>query len=308
MKTKIWLLCVMILAFSFSACAAAAPTPIAAAAPAAPAAAAPALKVDRAPEQGVQSKQIQAANSPAKPETVVKRIVIKNAVLSLIVKEPAQSMARISKMADQMGGFVIQSNIKTEKNNEGIDYPEASISIRVPAERLLEAIETIKNETGEPGKGVLNEQITGSDVTQEYTDLQSRLTNLNNASDQLKSIMVKAEKTEDVLAVYNQLKDVNEQIEVIKGQIKFYEQASNLSEINITLTSADSIKPITIAGWEPVGVARDALQTLVHALQGLTTMVIWVILFLLPFILVIGLLFFILFMVIRKITKTLHKK
>lgn len=308
MKIKTCLFCLLVFAFVFSGCApAAAPTQIAAApaAPAAPAlAAAPAVLIEKA-AGSVDRLQESDGDGIGQSAPVANRIVIKNAVLSIIVKDPALSMERIGKMAEEMGGFIVDSNIRTVQSDDGTEIPQATISIRVPAQRLMEAMDLIKNETGEPGKGVVNEQISGSDVTQEYTDLQSRLTNLNNASKQLNAIMENAKKTEDVIEVYKQLKDVNEQIEIIKGQIKYYEEASSLSGINVTLISADSVKPISVAGWEPVGIARDAIQLLVRALQGLIGLVIWLILFLLPFLVVLSLLFIIPFVIIRKIVKAI---
>ena len=56
-------------------------------------------------------------------------------------------------------------------------------------------------------------------MTSDYTDLQSRLRNLEDAEEQLRTIMDSAFNTEDVLTVYNRLVEVREQIEVIKGQI-----------------------------------------------------------------------------------------
>ena len=49
-------------------------------------------------------------------------------------------------------------------------------------------------------------------------------------------------------------------IEVLKGQINYYDQASTLSAISIRLIAEETVKPIIIAGWQPQGVARDAAQ------------------------------------------------
>jgi hypothetical protein len=79
------------------------------------------------------------------------------------------------------------------------------MTIRVPAERLDEALVTIKAETDQP---IISENHSSQDVTAEYTDLNSRLTNLQAAEKQLQEIMAEAIKTEDVLSVYSQLVSV----------------------------------------------------------------------------------------------------
>jgi hypothetical protein len=160
----------------------------------------------------------------------------------------------------------------------------ASVTIRVPAERLNEALDRIRSESSKP---VLFENIDSQDVTREYTDLQSRLRNLEAAEAQLQEIMGSANRTEDVLNVYNQLTQVREQIEVTKGQIQYYEQSSALSSISAELVPNASIQPLTIAGWEPGGVAKDALQALINGMKVVTTIAIYAVLYALPMLLVV---------------------
>ncbi len=199
--------------------------------------------------------------------TSTDRLVIKNATLSMAVDDPQKSMDNISRMAEAMGGFVVSADMNQQTLYNGSKVPQVSMSIRVPAERLAEALTTIKAETTQP---IISENESSQDVTAEYTDLNSRLVNLQAAEKQLQQIMDSAVKTEDVLSVYSQLVSVREQIELIKGQMKYYEQSAALSSISIQLLANAAVQPITIAGWHPGGVAKEALQTLVNALQSLT--------------------------------------
>ncbi len=207
------------------------------------------------------------------------RLVIKNADLSIYVDDPTQSMDRISKMAEDMGGFVVTANLTQTYLDNGLKVPHATVTVRVPAERLDEALTQIKAETTQP---VINENVTSQDVTSQYTDLQSRLKNLQAAETQLQSIMAEATKTEDVLAVYNQLVSVREQIEVLQGQINYYEQSAALSAITVDLTANQASQPLKIAGWQPVGVVKNAIQILIRAFQGLVNIGIYLVLLVLP--------------------------
>ncbi len=206
------------------------------------------------------------AYSQDQTATSVDRLVIKNANLSLSVEDPQKSMDTISRMAEAMGGYVVSAEMYQQTLDNGAKVPQVNITIRVPEARLDEALATIKAETTQP---VISENETSQDVTADYTDLNSRLVNLQAAEKQLQEIMASATKTEDVLAVYNQLVSVREQIEVIKGQMKYYEQSAALSSISVQLYANAALQPITIAGWEPKGVAKEALQSLIHALQNL---------------------------------------
>ena len=248
-----------------------------------------------------------SGGAPAGNAVEAKRIVVKNATLSLVVKDPGSSMDKIAKMAEQMGGFIISSTIYKTTTSTGVEIPQAEISIRVPSDQLTVAIQTIKAEVPDPSKDVLTENITGADVTKEYTDLQSRLTNLQNTADQLKAIMDKAVKTEDVMAVYNQLTQVNEQIEVLKGQIKYYDEASTMSQIAVTLQSEAAIAPLTVGGWKPEGVARDAVQALINTLQVLANIAIWLAIYFLPILIILALVILLAVVIIRSIIKAVVK-
>ena len=219
------------------------------------------------------------------------RVVIKNASLEIVVDAPDQSMKSIGRMAEAMGGFVVSANLYQTQTSDGQEVPRASITIRVPAEKLDEALAIIEAESD---RLPLNKNINSQDVTREYTDLQSRLSNLEAAEGQLMLIMESANRTEDVLNVFDQLTRVREQIEVIKGQMQYFENSAKLSAISVELIPNEIIQPISIGGWEPVGVIKDAIQSLIIALQGLVNISIWLALFILPIVLIIGLpLFFI---------------
>lgn len=220
-------------------------------------------------------------------ETIIEsseRIVIKNARLEIVVIAPDESLETIGHMAEDMGGFVVSANLYKTQTSDGQEVPRASITIRVPAERLDEAISIIESESD---RLPLNKNIQSQDVTKDYTDLQSRLKNLEAAEAQLMEIMASANKTEDVLNVFDQLTRVREQIEVIKGQIKYYDESAKLSAISVELIPNEIVQPISIGGWEPVGVIKDAIQSLIRALQGLVNILIWLALFILPVLIII---------------------
>lgn len=245
--------------------------------------------------------------SLAKPgggQADMERLVIRNANLTIVVDDPGQGMSAISRMAETMGGFVVSSNLYKTTGSGGAEFPEATITIRVPAAKLSEAMDGIKGLVKDPTEDVRAENISGQDVTKEYTDLQSRLKNLEETESQLREIMGSATKTEDVLMVYNQLASIREQIEVIKGQIQYYRESADMSAISVLLQATEAVQPLEVGGWKPVGVARDAVQALIDALQVLGSIVIWLALFALPIFLLIFLPIRLLWVLLRRNRKT----
>lgn len=262
-----------------------------------------------APMEGEKSAadSYNAAGGNAVPPAQQDRLVIQNADYSLVVKDPKAKMDQMSAMAKAMGGFIVSATLYQTYAPNGNQVPEGSIVIRVPADRLEEALKQIKGDVVD----VQNETRSGQDVTQEYVDLKSRLKNLEAAEAQLTKIMEDAKKTEDVLNVFNQLVATREQIELIKGQMQYYEQSSTYSAISARLIAEETIKPLEVGGWKPQGVVRDAIQSLINFLQDFVNFLIWSVLYYLPKLLLIGLVIvlpiWLIYLVIRAISRRSKK-
>ena len=277
MKRKSAFFLIMILAIILSACATAATqAPAQSLSPMDPSASA-----NRADYDGAGAPAPEISTGQQKSADVT-RLVIKNAELIIVVDDPFASMATIMEMANQMEGYVVSSrSFKTTAEN-GVEVPQATVAVRVPAERLDEALALIRKLTNDPAQDIRSENVTGDDITSDYVDLQSQLTNLQNTEIQLQRIQDSATKTEDVLNVFTRLTDIRQQIEQIKGKMKYYEESAALSSISVSLLSKAGIAPISIGGWEPVGEMRNAIQSLIDVGKFLGGALIWIVLFFLP--------------------------
>jgi hypothetical protein len=214
---------------------------------------------------------------------VQERMVIMNADVIIVVPDPQAKAEAITAMAQNLGGYVASLNMYQTYLQNGETAPEGYISIRVPSDKLDTALSQIKADAVE----VRNETRSSEDITATYVDLRSRLSSLEAAEEQLSEIMQNATETEDVLNVFNQLEYYREQIEIVKGQMQYYEEVTATSLINVSLIAEETIQPIEIGGWKPEGVARDAIQTLVNFLQGFVNFLIWFFLMVLPVLIVI---------------------
>lgn len=232
----------------------------------------------------------------------VERIVIQNADISVVVADVEARMNEIEAMAQKMGGFVVSSNLYQSYTNSYLEVPEAQVVIRVPAESLEDALDAIKSNVVE----VRSESRSGQDVTAEYVDLKSRLVNLEAAEEQLSEIMDAATETEDVVNIFNQLVYYREQIEVVKGQMKYYEEAAALSAITVTIIAEEKDQPIEIGGWEPQGVAKDAVQDLIYFYQDFVNFVIRFVIYTLPVWITVGIPLYVIFLGARALFRKLR--
>jgi hypothetical protein len=208
----------------------------------------------------------------------VERVVIQNADLSIVVIDPEAKMDEIGKMAEDMGGFVVSKNVFQTTTGNNIRVPEGNITVRVPAENLDQALGQIKADAVE----VQNENRSGEDVTRDYVNLQARRKTHEEAAEQLSEILEQKTESAEVIEVFNQLVYHREQIEILTGQINYYEEAAALSAISVHVSAEETLQPLEIAGWRPVGVARDSLQTLINFLQGFVNFLIRLIILIIP--------------------------
>ncbi len=254
--------------------------------------------------RGSAGAPVPAAGPTAAANSTGQRLVVENADLSIVVADVPGRVKMIENMANTMGGFLVSENVYQTVVGDGEAVPQAAITVRVPHEKLNDALNQIKSGAVD----VQNETRTGTDVTDQYVDLQSRLTAKQAAEAQLMTIMQGATKTQDVLDVYAQLQQVQSDIEVLKGQIKYYEQSAALSAISVTVIAQETVKPLKVAGWVPAGVARDALQSLIFFWQDFVDFLIRFFLYILPVLLTIGVPLYLLFLLVRWIFRRIRPR
>ncbi len=232
------------------------------------------------------------------------RMIIKNANMTIIVEDSKSALNQVATLAETQGGFIVSSNVSEHQTYEGKSYYSADIYIRVPADKFDEALNEIQN----IAYSVDYQNVTGQDVTSQYVDLESELRSLELAEQQLTKIMEDAWDTEDVLNVYRELQNIQSQIEVIKGRMKYLKESSSYSSISVNFQSKTTVEPITIGKWSPKGIAADALQALVNFGKSLTNFLIWFFIFVLPILVLITFALWFLFWLFKKIFKKAKKQ
>jgi len=216
--------------------------------------------------------------------SLTERMIIRKAELKLVVQDTKKAITQVESMAKEMGGYVSQSNAWKEE-----DQLRATLVIMVPAERFEEALAHLRDMSVD----VLRESVSGQDVTEEYTDLSARLKNLEATEKELRELLTtvreRTGKAEDILAVYRELTKIRGQIEQVKGRMQYLEQMTAFSTITVELIPNVLAQPVTATRWQPLRVLWQASRALVRALQALITLLIWLVVFGLPLLLIIGL-------------------
>jgi hypothetical protein len=252
--------------------------------------------------EGARQATDSTANVPSAASA--DRMIVYTVNLRIEVQDTDKAANDISAIALQFKGYVSGSNLNRDPQGQ----MQGTITLRIPADSLDAAQKQIEA----AGLKVLSRNKSSNDVTDQYTDLNARLTNLQTTRDDLRkmldSVTAKSSKADDILAVYNQLSEVQGQIEQIKGQMNVLEKTTALATLTIELVPHQDIQIVQPETWMPNTTAAQALRALVQALQGLINLAIWLILFLLPVLIVLLLPFIVLALVLRAIFRRRAKK
>lgn len=220
------------------------------------------------------------------------RLIIRTADMSIIVTDTEDALARIAAMANDNGGWVVGSNVfqASETAKTG------NITIRVPAAGFQSALDAIQALSVE----VTNLNTSGQDVTEEFVDLEARLANLEATAERVRTFLDETRNVEEALSVNAELSRLEGEIEVLKGRMQYLSQSAAFSTISVNLTPDILAQPIEVGGWQPQGVARAAIEALVSTLQNLASALIWLGIYFLPVVLLIGLPILLVIWIIRR--------
>jgi len=229
------------------------------------------------------------SDEPGSPDQLIaappaNRMVIKDAEMELLVRDTDQALANVTQMASDFGGYLISSQTWYDG---GFKY--ATMRLAVPSA----SFETALNNLRILGSQVLRETATGQDVSAEYVDLETRLTNLEATAARVRAFLDEATTVEESLRVSAQLSELEGQIEQIKGQMRYYEGRTAFSTVTVFLTPerptpAPAPTPTATPGWNPGQTFEKASGTLVILSQNTIDFLIWFVVVLGPFVLIFG--------------------
>ncbi len=178
----------------------------------------------------------EGALTESKEQAVIERKVIYNGKISLQIKSPDSTNQKLSLIAKQFGGYV---------QTLGTDISV----IRVQAKNIDVAMDGI----AALGK-VESRKISGTDVTEEFTNLEIRIANSLKARERYLELLAKAENVEAALKVEKELERVNLDIDNFQGRLN---QIGHLSEYStITVYMKERVKP-GIIGYIGIGLYKS---------------------------------------------------
>ncbi len=216
-----------------------------------------------------QGQQKQNVDSPA-------QYLIKSLKVSMNVKDT-------TKAADALQTWITTTD--TSASSAGITYEQAdnnnlynvSLTFSVRSTLYPQIESYLRDYASHNGGQLLSLNETVQDVTNDYIDTQSRLTNLRTEQTRLLNLLGHAQALGDIITIQDKLTDIEGQIETIEahlkelnGQVSYYTVAITLQPLVLATPSSP-----TPTGWSLGQTFHDAFAASLGFAQGMVTLLVW---------------------------------
>jgi len=197
---------------------------------------------DTARDAGADGASTSSGGESLPLPQLADRKIVRTATLELEVEDVGASVQEVESVAVAASGFVSESNVFVDASPEGDGGGDgaprrtqtASVTIRVPAE----SYSSVMGELRGIAKEVRSERSEAAEVTEEYTDLEARLRNLEATEASYLELLAKAGEIADILAVQDRLNGVRLEIEQVQGRINLLDSMTDLATITVQLSVA----------------------------------------------------------------------
>lgn len=165
----------------------------------------------------------EAGETPAtgNKEEKTERKLIKTGYLTIEVSDLAKSENAVEAWCKQFNGYIANTSNSEQFSN---------FTVKVPSSQFDEAMKAI----GEIGI-VKNHGISTQDVSEQFYDLQTRLSTKKVMKKNLEKYLSQAKDIKDLLQIETELNSVISDIESMEGRMKRLSNQIDYSTINITM-------------------------------------------------------------------------
>jgi hypothetical protein len=145
-------------------------------------------------------------------------------------KEIQAANDQIMVITNQVGGFVVSSNVRSTDGDTG----GGSYVLRIPVENLQDGLTRLGR------LGHVRERTQGvQDITSERNVARENLQETKAVRISLLKRIAEADTDAEIAALRAQLRSVNAQIGAFRGQLRQVERRASFAQVSLTLTAAD---------------------------------------------------------------------
>ncbi|WP_449387800.1 DUF4349 domain-containing protein [Chryseobacterium lineare] len=181
------------------------------------------------PPNAVAEKMLSPESSPQNPSLQVNTIskkIIKNGEMRIQVGDIKKAQQQISSILKKNKAYIQKEDFQNTDVDENLD-----IVIRVPHQNFDALINSFSNGVG----SVLSKNISSNDVTEEYTDISIKLGNKKIYLEKYRDMLKSAKTTKDILEIQENIRALEDEIDVAEGRLRFIDDRVNYSTLNLNI-------------------------------------------------------------------------
>ncbi len=177
------------------------------------------------------------SQSPEVQDTA--RKLIRNVNLQVETEEFDDLLSTISRKTESLSGYIEESYTYNGSTYYGRGSRNASLTIRIPAERLDDFLSEISEVSNVISR---NESVT--DVTLQYVDMESHKKALLAEQERLLELIEQAENIEDIITIESRLSEVRYQLESMESQLRTMDNQVSYSTVYLSIEEVKQYTPV----------------------------------------------------------------
>ena len=163
--------------------------------------------------------------SPKKSDTISKKI-IKNGDMEIAVANLMEAKKQVSEIIKNNKAYLQSETFRNSDTSENIN-----LVIRVPHQNF----DAIINSFSEGIGSVEAKTVKAEDVTEEYTDVSIKLENKRIYLEKYRDMLKSAKTTKDMLEIQENIRNLEDEIDVAEGRLRFIDDRVNYSTLELLL-------------------------------------------------------------------------
>ena len=200
------------------------------------------------------------------------RKLIRDVNMSVEARDFDGVLSQITDKVRELGGYVESSDVSGISVNSygGSQQRYADIRARIPADRLDRFVETVESAGNVTSK---QEQVT--DVTLQYSDVQSRKKSMEIEQERLWALLEKAESLDAVVALEARLSEIRYELESYTSQLRLYDNQVDYSTVSINMRE---VKDLTPTAPDSIGtrIQKGFNRSLNNLGEAGTDLIVWI--------------------------------
>lgn len=163
----------------------------------------------------------------------IKKKIIKDGRIKIEVDNLEDAKNNVDKLIKSKGGYY--ANDRFDDSEYESSYV---LKIRIPSVYFESFVSEFNSQKGK----IIYKEISSRDVTSEFIDLETRLSNKRKYLEKYRDLLKSAKSVKDVLEIENEIRGLEEEIESTVGRLKYLKDLVGYSTLDVVLSKKKDFK------------------------------------------------------------------